>query len=430
MTPLALAIAGAGPAGLAAAILLHRQGHRVTVFERFAEPQPVGSGLMLQPTGLSVMAALGLLDEAMARGRVIHRLEGRDAQTLRTVLDIGYDDGGKGRFGVAIHRHALFGILHEAAISAGIAIETDFECAGTELCDRGVSLVSSKGRRSARFDCVIDASGAKSRLRAAIPGAAEPRSLPYGAIWTTVPFAGETRCDALVQRYRRASVMIGVLPLGETFGDGEDKAALFWSLKPEDYAGLQAAGYPAFCNRLAALFPEAEPLFRKASGFDAFTLARYGHHTVSSPVGERLALIGDAAHSASPQLGQGANMALLDSAALAAAFRDGADFETALTSYVARRRFHLRLFQTLSSLFTPVYQSDSAVLPFLRDRLVPRLAGLWPLTQILGTIVCGTLVDPFEGAGIPEPDWRDVGVNNPCPHDHRASEKERISPSA
>ena len=409
MKPLEIAVAGAGPAGLAAALMLHRQGHRITVFERFAEPQPVGSGLMLQPTGLSVLAALGLLETAVARGRIIRRLEGRDAQTLRRVLDIAYGDGGQGRFGLAIHRHALFDILFDAARAAGIAVETDFDCASCERGDRTIAIVSSKGVRSARFDLVVDATGARSRLRGELAGAAEPRPLPYGAIWTSVAFAGETAGHTLVQRYRRASVMIGVLPLGRPFGDGEDKAALFYSLKPEAYETLRTAGYPAFRERVAAAFPEAAPLFARADGFEAFTLARYGHHTLANPVGERLVLIGDAAHSASPQLGQGANMALLDAAALAAALREASDVTTAIAAYAARRRFHLRLFQALSALFTPVYQSDSRALPFLRDRLVPILAGVPPLPKLLGGIVCGTLVDPFSGAGIVEPNWRDVG---------------------
>ncbi|WP_163602761.1 FAD-dependent oxidoreductase, partial [Klebsiella pneumoniae] len=41
-----IAIAGAGPAGLASALYLHRAGHNITVFERFEKPSPVGSGLI------------------------------------------------------------------------------------------------------------------------------------------------------------------------------------------------------------------------------------------------------------------------------------------------------------------------------------------------------------------------------------------------
>ena len=69
-----IAIASAGPAGLAAALYLERAGHKVTIFERFDEPKPVGSGLMLQPTGLTVLADLGLLDE-------IHFMQGHAAGT-------------------------------------------------------------------------------------------------------------------------------------------------------------------------------------------------------------------------------------------------------------------------------------------------------------------------------------------------------------
>ena len=55
MTPLDIAVAGAGPAGLAAALALGSQGHRVVVFDQFDTPKPLGSGLILQPTGLAVL---------------------------------------------------------------------------------------------------------------------------------------------------------------------------------------------------------------------------------------------------------------------------------------------------------------------------------------------------------------------------------------
>ena len=86
-----IAIAGAGPAGLAAALYLKRAGHLVTIFERFDEPKPVGSGLILQPTGLTVLADLGLLDDILALGSRIDWLHGADAKTGRTVRDVRYD---------------------------------------------------------------------------------------------------------------------------------------------------------------------------------------------------------------------------------------------------------------------------------------------------------------------------------------------------
>jgi 2-polyprenyl-6-methoxyphenol hydroxylase-like FAD-dependent oxidoreductase len=56
-----IAIVGCGPSGMAAALFLSRAGHRITVFERFDAPRPVGAGLLLQPTGLAVLGRLGLL---------------------------------------------------------------------------------------------------------------------------------------------------------------------------------------------------------------------------------------------------------------------------------------------------------------------------------------------------------------------------------
>ena len=55
-----IAIAGCGPAGLSAAVALHDDGHRVSLYDSLAAPEPIGSGLLLQPTGLAVARSLGL----------------------------------------------------------------------------------------------------------------------------------------------------------------------------------------------------------------------------------------------------------------------------------------------------------------------------------------------------------------------------------
>ena len=72
-----IGVAGAGVAGLAAATLLAWSGHQVTVFDQFPNPQATGSGLMLQPTGLAVLEAMGLADRICAQGAPVERLFGK-----------------------------------------------------------------------------------------------------------------------------------------------------------------------------------------------------------------------------------------------------------------------------------------------------------------------------------------------------------------
>lgn len=99
MKQLDIGVVGAGPAGLAVALFLSRAGHRVEILERFDTPAPVGSGLLMQPTGLTVLAALGLFDTIQARGNRIDRLHGADAVSGRTVLDVRYDAAPGGAMG-------------------------------------------------------------------------------------------------------------------------------------------------------------------------------------------------------------------------------------------------------------------------------------------------------------------------------------------
>ena len=101
-------------------------------------------------------------------------------------------------------------------------------------------------------------------------------------------------------------------------------------------------------------------------------------------------------------------MALLDAAALAHALAVTGDVADALDAYVRARRLHIRVFQALSWMFTPFYQSDSTLLPLLRDRLVATVAKIPPAPRFLAAMVAGTLVDPFAPAGLKEAAWRRI----------------------
>jgi 2-polyprenyl-6-methoxyphenol hydroxylase-like FAD-dependent oxidoreductase len=390
-----IAIAGAGPAGLAAALALHRDGHRVRIFERFETARPIGSGLIIQPTGQAVLQALGLLETLNALGQPLDRLIGHDAKSGRVVLDMRYAAlPGLGR-GLGVHRAALFNVLHDAVVAAGIPVATGMGVTGMD----GRHLLFGASREGP-FDLVVDALGASSPLRALLPGAGAPRALEFGAVWGTVPWTDEGFDDrALMQRYERASVMIGMLPIGSQIAGGPRLGAFFWSLKWHEHAALLAGGYAAWRERVVSLWPQMAGHVEALGGFENLTLARYQHQTVRLPVGERLVAIGDAAHSTSPQLGQGANMALLDAWGLAMALRDG-EIGAALHDYAAMRRWHVRLYQALSLTLTPFYQSESRWLPVLRDVLVPIATSVPPLPQFLAALVAGKLLGPLRRMGL------------------------------
>ena len=387
-----VAIAGAGPAGLAAALLLHRAGHRVTVFERFAKPQSIGSGLMLQPTGLAVLSELGLAVEILALGRRIDRLFGRVAPSTRIVLDVRYRALGSDAFGLAVHRAALFDPLFNAVKQDGIPIETSCDITGLAYDGDGrPSLVAGGARTFGAFDLVVDAMGVRSPLAPVN----SRRDLAYGALWTTLPWPpGIFDEHALEQRYRKASIMVGVLPIGRRPGSQTDETAFFWSIKPANYDAWRAAGLDAWKNDVRALWPQTAALLDAIVDPEQMTLARYSHHTLARPYAKRLAIVGDAAHAASPQLGQGANMALLDARALALALRDNEDVDAALRRYAALRRWHVHFYQYLSAMFTPFYQSDSAILPLLRDWLVAPATRAPLARNFIAGVVAGVILDP------------------------------------
>lgn len=387
---LTVAIVGAGIGGLAAAAALSGAGYRVVVFDRFDAPAPVGSGLVIQPVGQAVLDELGVGDAATRAGVKIHRMLGREAQSGRRVLDVSYDAPGEPRYGLAMHRSALFDILYEAATASGAEVRPGHRVIGVD----GGTLRFETGQ-AGPFDLLIDASGAGSIL-----SPMRARALGYGALWATVDWPSATRLpyNELRQVYRRADRMLGVLPIGHLARGGPRKSAIFWSLPADRHAEWQAQGLEAWRAEAGALWPDYAPFAAQITDPAQMTMARYSHGTVRRPFsdGGRLIHIGDAAHRASPQLGQGANMALLDAWALALAFeRAQGDVALAARWYAQARRWHVRGYQGVSRLFTSQYQSDSRVLPVLRDRVLFPLSQVPPLPGVLTRLVCGDLLPPL-----------------------------------
>jgi 2-polyprenyl-6-methoxyphenol hydroxylase-like FAD-dependent oxidoreductase len=392
MKRLEIAIAGCGIAGLACASLLRARGARVVVFDKLETPAPLGSGLILQPVGLRVLEEIGVRGAIEALGAPIARLYGQSVPKQTVVLDVRYRAlGADAPLGLAVHRGALFQVLYDAARAAGAEIVSGREIASA---DDG-RLRFADGGETPRFDLVIDALGMRSAL------SRPPEApLPYGALWASLDWASEFTADALEQRYLAARKMAGVLPIGRLPGASRNQAAFFWSLRHVDATAWRASPLEAWKDEVRALWPQTAPLLDQIERHEQLVFASYAHRTLDAPVARKLAHVGDSWHCASPQLGQGANMALLDALALARALDAQDELDIALSEYARTRLLHIRLYQLASWMFTPAYQSDSASIAWLRDAIVSPLSRVPPAPAILAALVAGQVGAPLRAMGV------------------------------
>lgn len=373
---LRIAVVGYGVAGQAASLFLSAAGHDLTVFEQAAAPGPVGAGFLLQPTGLAVLARLGLLEQALQTGQRIERLYGCNIAG-RSVMDMRYADFADGCFGLGMTRGGLFSLLHRAfdgrhAVVSGTRIE--------RVSDDGRHLHDATGTRHGPFDLIIATDGAHSALRRQ-PGIASRETLyPWGAMWCLLPAADWPHADVLQQRYAGTREMIGMLPVGRRDDSDDRWLTFYFSLSGHEVDGFDDRALARLRDRVSALWPEAASLVGMLQSPSQLHRARYRDVVLQTSVHDRVVFLGDAAHAMSPQLGQGVNMALLDAQALAEALHARDSLESALDAYRRERKRHVAIYQRLSRWLTPLFQSDSDALARVRD-LCFGPAGRLPLAK-------------------------------------------------
>src|SRR5262249_308511 len=138
---------------------------------------------------------------------------------------------------------------------------------------------------------------------------------PWGALWALLPDASG-RAGVLRQWYRGAHQMLGLMPTGwhdEAQRDREPPwTSLFWSVRADRLHSLTSQPIAHWKEQLRALTPEAEPYLDDIDDWQQLAYARYADVHLPCPHVGRAVFIGDCAHAMSPQLGQGANMALID----------------------------------------------------------------------------------------------------------------------
>lgn len=375
------AIIGAGTAGLAAAILLAQQNIHVTIFEKAEKLEPVGAGLLLQPSGLAVFEHLGVLNEALKLGAIVTGLEGQLPNGFKLV-DSHYAQAHPDFYGLGIHRATLCYVLEQKCREFPELItwqmNTDIkrlEESTDEICVGGT--VNSETFDQA-FDCVIIANGARSELRPQTWVKVD-QAYPWGAKWTIVPECLDFDTQILHQFYDHSKIMMGILPTGAIPTHPNQRlSSVFWSLPTDQLENFlpnnlaRSTWLKEVSKRWSAVADWLEQVIVQPEEKQQWLSANY-RDVVMSRFGEgRIGVIGDAAHAMSPQLGQGANMALLDAWALGQAVQnsrknEALDYAKLWQTYHQHRQSSTAFYQFLSRLLTPLYQSGHWWAGGLRD---------------------------------------------------------------
>jgi 2-polyprenyl-6-methoxyphenol hydroxylase-like FAD-dependent oxidoreductase len=395
-----VAVVGCGTAGPAVAAMLRERGHGVVVFEREAEPKPIGSGILLQPLGMSVLDLLGVGERVRRLGSRVERLHGVNVAG-KTVLDLRYSDSGEGVHGVGVQRGLLFNALMECAEASGVEIRTGWSIARVEDGrGDGAWVVDELGRREGPFDCVVVASGSRTLLRNVTGTVERWVEYPWGAWWFTAKMQSGMRTPmgdrTLHQVYEHASRTIGFLPSGRMDDDGDETVSCFYSVERLHEQATRERGLSWLKDEMLRLVPEACDVVGQLSGWDQVLSATYRDVVMKPLHSGRVVCIGDAGHAMSPQLGLGANLALVDARVLAECLaRNDArstshKIEESLAVFSDQRRRILRYYTWVSRLLTPLFQSSEESLALVRDVALPVLCRVgWTKRQMLEAM-CGT----------------------------------------
>ena len=346
---MSILIVGGGIGGLSIARELTLRGIRPTVLERAPQLNPVGAGIIMNPNAMRVLERNGLADQVRADSWPYLTRETRD-QSGRLLATRDYKplyESGKLAQGALVHRAHLLDVLYRSLPAGTVRF--------------GVSLQTIP----ADADLVIGADGIHSQVRRERFGEAQPRYMGYRSHRLIMENVAGVRCFT---EYLGRGQRIGLVPIGEkrlyvwTTYNSPRKAPLIQNF-PEFFRQFTDAGLQRL---FAALPPPSSIITTEIEELWAEDWVRLGAD------GKSTVLLGDAAHAITPNIGQGAGMAMEDAAVLAEELASGAEIEQAVGRYAARRKARVETVMRISREVGEDGQRTSALGCWLRNRRVER----------------------------------------------------------
>lgn len=361
---LRIAIVGYGIGGIAAAVHLRKLGHFIAHFDRHDPPSSLGAGMLLHPPAQQELAELGILEKAQACGARVNRICAQTT-TGQSLFDVGYSDLAAARVGLGIQRGALHQLL-SGADTGRSALLAGHNIKGVDA-QRGYVLEES-GVRHGPYDLIVVADGAESALRTSLPIITRTdQRATTAALVGLLDDHENFASDRLVQ-YFDLGTHLSVWPVGSDSPGGTRRCSFAMNISLADAEAFRDRGL--WKSRMTSLCPEIRRvLIGQVDTLRPYVFTYRDIEMSAYSIG-RVALIGDAAHSMSPQIGVGAQLAMADARILAENLATYRSVSAALEDYSRSRPLQLSRYQRASRWLTPLLQSNNLLLAGFRDRVI------------------------------------------------------------
>lgn len=329
-----IVIIGAGIGGLTLALALQKQGINAQVYEAAPELKPVGAGLWLAPNGQAVLRAIDPALLATIQAENLPLQEGRVATLNGQILTRFRSEELQARYQAPLlalrraHLHtALLGHLLPGTLHLGKAY------VGSTQQGNKVQ-VRFNDETNLEADLLVGADGLRSRVRT--------------QHWGEIPlrYSGQTCWRGLAslqlpEPYAHCSYELWGSKPGLRAGFSPvDAETVYYYLTDAVPAGGSAIGHEqSLLQQRFASFPDVVTQMLAATPQDALMRHDlYDFVPLKHYVQGSVALLGDAAHATTPNLGQGANQAMESAWVLAQELGRQPALGQALAAYQARRQ--------------------------------------------------------------------------------------------
>lgn len=350
-------IVGAGIGGLASGIALTRAGHAVTIVEKRAQFTEEGAGVVLGPNVMTAVRLLGLTSDLRAVGREVAGMNITNARG-DVLARSSYRVSGLPEPGVALHRSRLHEVLcahFESELRLATTVERLVFGDRPEVVVNGAPITC---------DLLIGADGIRSQVRQALYPGFVTR---YSGV-TCFRFVLDAQWTDEAFEMWGPGKRVGVVPIGQT------KTYVFLAMHAPPRAPAPWATLHDFRQQWSAFgSPGAEAI---AEVKDLGTLLHDDLEDGLAPqfYGPSVVLLGDAAHAVTPNMGQGAGLAIEDACCLANVLDGTRPLMEALAEYERLRRPRAKWILDRSFAFGRIAQLTSPVVRWFRDwavRLTP-----------------------------------------------------------